>query len=91
MFNLSRFTEIASNVLATPQARTPVLLLGKTVFKDDGREVVALQQNPNKPSQWGKLAAENHAVVQFRDANTNAYIGVAVDGVVKLYDGTTKG
>jgi len=84
-WSLPKFAEMAANVLTNPQSRTPVLLLGKTVFKDNGQEVVALQQNPAKASRWGKLAQSGKAVVQFRDAKTNASIGVAVDGKVELY------
>jgi hypothetical protein len=54
-------------------------------FQMDGREVEAIEQNPEKPSRWGKLAAEGHQVVQFRDVDTNQYVGVAVDGEVKMY------
>jgi len=85
MFNLSRFAEIAAGVLETPAARTPVLLLGKTTFKDNGQPIVALQQNPAKPSKWGALARDGHDVVQFIDGTTNKPLGVAVDGKVTLY------
>ena len=54
-------------------------------FQMDGREFEAIEQNPEKPSRWGKLAAEGHRVVQFRDLLTNKYVGVAVDGEVKVY------
>jgi hypothetical protein len=58
----------------------------KTVrFQMDGREFEAIEQNPEKPSRWGKLATEGHRVVQFRDVLTNQYVGVAVDGEVKVY------
>lgn len=54
-------------------------------FLMDGREFEAVEQNPEKPSRWGKLAAEGHQVVQFRDIETNKYVGVAVDGKVTIY------
>jgi hypothetical protein len=50
-----------------------------------GREYEAIEQNPEKPSRWGKLAASGHQVVQFRDTMTNKYVAVAVDGEVKWY------
>ncbi len=36
-------------------------------FKLNDREFDAIEQNPQKPSRWGKLAREKHQVVQFRD------------------------
>jgi hypothetical protein len=54
-------------------------------FEMDGREYEAIEQNREKPSRWGKLAAEGHQVVQFRDVETNKYVGVAVDGKVTTY------
>lgn len=41
----------------------------KTVtFTMGGREYAAIQQNPEKPRQWGQLALSGHRVVQFKDA-----------------------
>ena len=54
-------------------------------FLMKGREYEAIEQNPEKPSRWGKLAASGHQVVQFRDTLTNKYVAVAVDGEVKWY------
>jgi len=50
-----------------------------------GKEYEAIEQNPEKPSRWGKLASSGHQVVQFRDTLTNKYVAVAVDGEVKWY------
>ena len=50
-----------------------------------GREYEAIEQNPQKTSRWGKLAAEGHRVVQFRDVLNNKYVGVAVDGDLRMY------
>jgi hypothetical protein len=54
-------------------------------FAMDGREYQAIEQNPEKPSVWGKLARKGHKVVQFRDLASNKYVAVAVDGKVKTY------
>ena len=54
-------------------------------FAVDGRDYEAIEQNPEKPSRWGKLAADGHRVVQFRDVESNKYVGVAVDGKVTMY------
>ena len=54
-------------------------------FQMDGLEVEAIEQNPEKPSRWGKLAADGHRVVQFRDVLTNKYVGAVVDEEVHWY------
>ena len=54
-------------------------------FAMDGGEYQAIEQNPEKPSRWGKLAADGHRVVQFRDVESNKYVGVDVDGKVTKY------
>src|SRR5436305_4407775 len=58
----------------------------KTVkFEMNGREYQAIEQNPDKPSRWGKLARDGHSVVQFKDGVTNKFVAVAIDGKVKEY------
>jgi hypothetical protein len=54
-------------------------------FKLNGRMFEAIEQNPDKPSRWGKLAREKHQVVQFRDLATHKYVAVAVDGEITQY------
>lgn len=54
-------------------------------FKLSGRVFEAIEQNPTKPSRWGKLAREKHQVVQFRDVASHKYVAVAVDGEVTEY------
>jgi hypothetical protein len=54
-------------------------------FKVNGRVFEAIEQNPEKPSQWGKLAREKHQVVQFLDVESHRYVAVSVDGVVREY------
>ena len=56
-------------------------------FKCDGRTFEAIEQNPDKPSQWGKLARQGRKVVQFRDLDSQKYVAVSVDGKVKQYGG----
>ena len=58
--------------------RTTRLVMG-------GKEYQAIEQNPEKPSRWGKLARAGHRVVQFRDLQTQKYVAVAVDGKLKEY------
>ncbi|MFZ0198968.1 MAG: hypothetical protein WB523_17775 [Candidatus Sulfotelmatobacter sp.] len=54
-------------------------------FRMNGRVFDAIEQNPDKPSRWGKLARDKHQVVQFRDVEAHKYLAVAVDGVVREY------
>ena len=54
-------------------------------FTLNGRVFEAIEQNPEKPSRWGKLAREKHQVVQFRDVATHKYVAVAVDGEITEY------
>jgi hypothetical protein len=54
-------------------------------FRLNGRPLEAIEQNPAKPSQWGKLARERHQVVQFRDVEGRKYVAVAVDGKIRKY------
>ena len=54
-------------------------------FPMGGGEYQAIEQNPEKPSAWGKLAREGHRVVQFRDLGSGKYVGVVVDGKVREY------
>ena len=54
-------------------------------FLMKGREYEAIEQNPEKPSRWGKLAREGRRVVQVRDVASGKYVGVVVDGKVTEY------
>lgn len=54
-------------------------------FEIDGHEYTAIEQNPEKPSQWGPLARIGHQVVQFKETETDRFVAVAVDGKVKVY------
>jgi hypothetical protein len=54
-------------------------------FLMGGSEYQAIEQNPEKPSRWGKLAREGHRVVQVRDLLTQKYVAAVVDGKVREY------
>jgi len=78
------FTGITKSGKSLTIKRTSISGLRTAFFRDTGgKPVLAIEQNPNKPSLWGKLAREGHEVVQFRE-NGN-YVGVAVDGKVLCY------
>ncbi len=66
-------------------SRTGSQRLRTVRFLIGGNEYQAIEQNPEKPSQWGKLARDGRRVVQFRDLLTQKYVAVAVDGKVKEY------
>jgi hypothetical protein len=65
--------------------RTSVRRLRTVTFTLEGREYAAIEQNPDKPSEWGRLARSGHQVVQFKDVQTNRFVAVAVDGEAKEY------
>jgi hypothetical protein len=54
-------------------------------FEMDGREYQLIEQNPDKPSRWGKLARDGHQVVQLRDVDSGKYVAAVVDGKVLEY------
>jgi hypothetical protein len=68
-----------------PVRRTSAHRLRSVAFTIDGQQYQAIEQNPEKPSRWAKLAREGHQVVQFKDVETNRFVAVAVDGKVKVY------
>jgi hypothetical protein len=77
--------EVVVDSRASRVTRTGSQRLRTTRFLMGGKEYQAIEQNPEKPSQWGKLAREGHQVVQFRDLSTKKYVAVVVDGKVKEY------
>ena len=54
-------------------------------FEMDGREYQMIEQNPEKPSRWGKLARDGHQVVLVRDVELGKYVAAVVDGKVREY------
>jgi hypothetical protein len=70
---------------SVPVSRTSTNRLRTIAFTMDRRKYQAIEQNPDKPSRWAKLARDGHNVVQFKDVETNRFIAVAVDGKIKLY------
>ena len=68
-----------------PITKTPSLGLRKAEFFVEGKPYVALEQNPAKDSSWGARARAGHKIVQFKDPQTNTYVGVCEDGKVKMY------
>ena len=66
-------------------SRTGARRLRTVRFVMGGTEYQAIEQNPEKPSRWGKLAREGHRVVQVRDLSSQKYVAAVVDGKVTEY------
>ena len=64
--------------------------LKTAVFAIGEHKYQAIEQNPEKPSRWGQLARSGHQVVQFKDAETNRFVAVSVDGEVTFYGASKK-
>ena len=82
---MMRGAEVVVEGRASRLTRTGAQRLRTTRFLMGGEEYQAIEQNPEKPSQWGKLARAGHRVVQFRDLQTQKYVAVAVDGEITEY------
>jgi len=86
-----RGAEVVVENRASRVTRTGSQRLRTTRFLMGSKQYQAIEQNPDKPSRWGKLAREGHRVVQFRDLITQKYVAVAVDGEVKDYTAMRRG
>jgi hypothetical protein len=88
---MMRGAEVVVENRASRVTRTGSQRLRTTRFLMGSKQYQAIEQNPDKPSRWGKLAREGHRVVQFRDLMTQKYVAVAVDGEVKDYTAMRRG
>jgi len=70
---------------SAPVRRTSQQRLRTAAFKVGDHEYQAIEQNPEKPSRWGQKARGGRQVVQFKDAESNKFIAVVVDGEVTFY------
>jgi hypothetical protein len=70
---------------ASGVTRTGAQRLRTVRFVMGGKEYQAIEQNPEKPSRWGKLARDGRRVVQVRDLGTQKYVAAVVDGKVTEY------
>ena len=75
---------------SVPVSRTSRQHLKTVAFRAEGHQYEAIEQNPEKPSRWGQLARSGHQVVQFKDAESNRFVAVVVDGEVTFYGATKK-
>ena len=75
---------------STPVRRTSRQHLKTAAFSVEGHEYQAIEQNPEKLSRWGQLAQSGRKVVQFKDAESNGFVAVVVDGEVTFYGASKK-
>jgi hypothetical protein len=78
-------TSVSVEAQPVPVRRASRRHLKTAAFTVGGHEYQAIEQNPEKPSRWGQLARSGHQVVQFKDAETNKFVAVSVDGEVTFY------
>ena len=78
-------TSVSLNGKSVPVGRTSSQRLRTVAFNVEGHRYQAIEQNPEKPSRWGKLARTGHQVVQFKDVERNKFVAVVVDGEVTFY------
>lgn len=77
--------EVVVDRRASRVTRTGLKRLRTVRFLMGGKQYQAIEQNPEKPSRWGKLAREGHRVVQVRDLSSQKYVAAVVDGKVTEY------
>jgi hypothetical protein len=77
--------EVTVEGKASRVTRTGAQRLRTVRFVMGGKEYQAIEQNPEKPSRWGKLARDGRRVVQVRDLRTQKYVAAVVDGKVTEY------
>ena len=82
---MMRGTQITIGAKVLPVRRTSAHRLKAVSFEMNGNKYEAIEQNPDKPSRWGQLARDGHQVVQFKDAASNRFVAVSIDGKVKEY------
>jgi len=81
---------VSINGKSVPVRRTSSQRLKMIAFSVEGHEYRAIEQNPEKPSRWGQLARSGHQVVQFKDAESNRFVAVVVDGKVTFYNASKR-
>jgi hypothetical protein len=78
-------TQVTGEGRTARVSRTRSQRLRTVRFLMDEKEYQAIEQNPEKPSRWGKLAREGRWVVQVRDLASQKYVAAVVDGKVTEY------
>jgi hypothetical protein len=83
-------TSVSVEGRSVPVRRTSRQHLKTAALTIGGQEYQAIEQNPEKPSRWGQLARSGHQVVQVKDAESNEFVAVVVDGEVRFYGASKK-
>jgi hypothetical protein len=83
-------TSVSVDGRSVPVLPTSRQHLRTAAFTVGGHEYQAIEQNPEKPSRWGQLARTGHQVVQFKDAESNKFVAVMVDGEARFYGARKK-
>ena len=83
-------TSVSVEGQSVPIRRTSRQHLKTAAFTIAGHEYQAIEQNPEKPSRWGRLARSGHRVVQFKDTQTSKFVAVVVDAEVTFYGAIKK-
>ena len=73
--------EVAGRQVAVGRTRSQGLRTVEVVWGDHRLE--GIEQNPTKPSRWGKLASEGKRIMQFRLGAR--YVGNVCDGQLLRY------
>lgn len=71
-----------------PVKKTSQHHLRQIDFVYQGDDLRGLEQNPRTGSRWAQMARDGKKVMQF--LNGKSYVGVVVDGKVKIYRRLTK-
>ena len=71
-----------------PVVRTSKRGLRQINFTYQGKEIRALEQNPETKSRWAAMARDGKKVMQF--LSEGHYVAVVVDGEAHLYSGRKK-
>ena len=66
-----------------PVRSTAKQKLKQVDFRFDGRDLRALEQNPNTKSRWAAMARKGQKVMQFLEGGR--YLAVVLDGKAHLY------
>jgi hypothetical protein len=75
--------KIKLNGRGFPVRRTPKQRLRQVDFDLGGEAFRGLEQNPETPSRWAKLARQGHRIMQF--LSEGRYVANIVDGKVTFY------
>lgn len=85
MFDRGLALRLAKDVIQGRGTRTSSVqgLKTKSIVADNGARIMAIEQNPNKGSEWAARAKAGDKVVQLKE--DGRYVGVVVNGELTEY------